>query len=82
MLNSEQLRKYSRDLSQKWRCMGVWHVNHIKTDVFGVRVLGSAKGHGECDDPNWFNPFPTEAIKGLCWFVELFSVKTHFVEGC
>jgi hypothetical protein len=67
----------------KWRCMGmVWHANHIKCDVFGARVFGSAKGHREFDSSNWFNSFSAEAITGLRWFSELLSVKTYFVEGC
>jgi hypothetical protein len=60
----------------------VWHVNNIESDVFGVRIFWSAKGHQECDSPDQFDSFPTEAIEGLRQFFELLSVKTHFVKGC
>jgi hypothetical protein len=60
----------------------VWHVNHVKYDVFGVGFFGGAEGYIECDEPDWLNSFPVEVIEGLRWFLGLLSVKTHFVEGC
>jgi hypothetical protein len=51
--------------------------------MYSVRGgFGSAEGYWACDGAYWLNSFPTEAIKGLRWFFELLSVKTHFVECC
>jgi hypothetical protein len=63
------------DASPKNGIVGVENVNNIKSDVIHVRVLWG-------DDPDWFNSFPTEAIKGLHRFLELFSVKTYLFKGC
>jgi hypothetical protein len=82
MLSAKRLRRCSKDPPPENSVLWVWHVHHIKCDVFGVRVFGSAEGHRECDSPNWFNSFPVEALKRLRWFSDLVSVKTHFVEGC
>jgi hypothetical protein len=57
------------------------HVDDIKSYELGARVLGSAKGHRQGDDPYRFNSFFTEAIEGLRRFFELLSIATHFVEG-
>jgi hypothetical protein len=53
----------------------VWHVDNVESDVFGARVFGSAKGHRECDSPDWFDSFPIEALEGLRQFSVLLSVK-------
>jgi hypothetical protein len=60
----------------------VWHVNHIKCDVFGAGSFGVTEGYRECDGPDRFDSFPIKAIEGRRQFFELLLVKTHFVEGC
>jgi hypothetical protein len=68
--------------SSKDGIIWVCHVDHIEGDVFGVGVIGSAKGYWECDSSNGLDSFPAEAIERLREVPELLLIKSHFVEGC
>jgi hypothetical protein len=57
-------------------------VNHVEGDVFGAGVLGSAKGHWECDGSDGLDSFSAKAVERLRRFPELLPIEFHFVEGC
>jgi hypothetical protein len=40
-----------------------------------------AEGDGQCYYSDRLDSFTIEAIEGLCWFLELLLVVTHFFEG-
>jgi hypothetical protein len=61
----------------------IWiqHINHVEGYIFYARILWGVEWHGQGFDPNRFNSFVAEALEGLHWLFELFSVVAHFLEG-
>jgi hypothetical protein len=57
--------KSIKEASSKDGVIRIEHVNNIKGDVFGARVLWGSKGNRQSYDPYWFNSFPAEVEEGL-----------------
>jgi hypothetical protein len=80
MLNAVHLQKCSIGPTQRWHCKDITCLQYRMLCILCGFFFG-AEGDGQCYYSDRLDSFTIEAIEGLCWFLELLLVVTHFFEG-